>query len=832
MKKLLLIAVALPLLCFQCSSDTQLHPDGLTGNEASLESALLNWPEMPQQIAFTGLKDCPTKFQVYWNGALSCFVGRDCFGNVFPPQEAITRMYEKEQLHLTFAGGHMPVFPVIDSGQVDQSLLDGYLPVVTTSWTADRIKYSLQTLATSMEKDELDPEITAKMAMALVQITVKSPSDYKKHEVPVWLNFSGYRTLVPTDKELPEDVFPPYGGELHMQNNTLVDGQDRIRISLIEATEGTMTKFHEEYQLPADPPEELLRSARKGFLKKLLQIRIPCKPGGEAHVVLALPYFPVNPDQVDLNRRNYSNELASVKQYWDHFYQRDALVETPDEFVNNFYKSGLWRTLVTADRDPNSGLIYAKSSPAWYETLWPNCTMVSAVSMMNRGHQDISARYLEPFLEWQSVRDPPNMQDASKEGFLCPPEAYCAIPWVSNNGNILWALCEQYRITGDSMWAKKICHAVLQSADWIVTQRKLTLNNTYGAGLLPGGTVSDDKGSGQYLCSDAQNYRGLRSAADFLTSIGHPRAIEMDLEAKEYREDILKALYKCVERNDTVLLADGTPIPFVPAEINQAEPPAFSSKDFWPYINYIDVGPMHLVDCKVLDSNSELAQAILQFEKAYPVATLDHPISLTENWVHSIKYPGEQPAFLLHHGVSTIEPFYAPRATMYLENDQIEEYINLFYNQLASGVSHKNLAPCENRYGVWQMPWADGEFHKVLLQMLIYQEEDILVLLNAIPRRWLANGKKITVARQPTEFGIIGFIVESHLDEGFIEMNLDLGKMKADQRMHIRFRHPDAIPIRGVFLDGNPFQDFDKEYVYLDGDLEKNTSLKIIYGKK
>jgi len=214
--------------------------------------------------------------------------------------------------------------------------------------------------------------------------------------------------------------------------------------------------------------------------------------------------------------RDFTGELELVRLYWKEIYSRDAILETPDEFVNNFYKTGLWHTLVAADRDPRTGMSYAKSSPAWYETMWPNCTMVSAVSMDFRGHHEIARQYLEPFLEWQSIRDPPNMKGASREGFLCPPPEFCAIPWVSNHGNILWALCEHYRITGDQSWAEQITETVLQACDWIITQRMLTTGNEYGSGLLPGGTVSDDKGAGQYLCSDAQNYRGLRTAANFL----------------------------------------------------------------------------------------------------------------------------------------------------------------------------------------------------------------------------------------------------------------------------------------------------------------------------
>jgi len=394
-------------------------------------------------------------------------------------------------------------------------------------------------------------------------------------------------------------------------------------------------------------------------------------PGRKVNLFIALPYFPIDSEKEYLLSRNYDKELNNVKQYWEYFYKQDAVLKTPDQFVNNFYKAGLWHTLVTADRDQETGMTYAKLSPAWYETLWPNCTMITAVSLDKRGHHAEAEDYLEPFLEWQGVREPPNMPGVTKKGFLCPPEKYCAIPWVSNHGHILWALCEHYRITKDSLWSDQITNTVLKACDWIIAQRKSTMTNDLGSGMLPGGTVSDDKGSGQYLCTDAQSYRGLRSAADFLKSTGHKRYEEIDKAATNYRNDIQKALYKSIEQTDSITLIDGQVIPYVPAEIHQTQPPVFNKYNFWPYINYVDVGPMHLVDCDVLESSGDIADWILKFESKYQITLLRNAISLTENWVKSIRLEGNVKAHLLHHGISTVEPFYVPRSTLFLENDRM-----------------------------------------------------------------------------------------------------------------------------------------------------------------
>jgi hypothetical protein len=190
---------------------------------------------------------------------------------------------------------------------------------------------------------------------------------------------------------------------------------------------------------------------------------------------------------------------------------------------------------------------------------------------------------------------------------------------------------------------------------------------------------------------------------------------------------------------------------------------------------------------------------------------------------------GDVKAHLLHHGISTVEPFYSPRSTLFLENDCVEDYLNVFYNQLAAGVSHKNLSPCENRYGVWFLPWADAEYQRMLLRMLVYQQDDKLILLKAIPGCWLDNGEQIYVKNQPTEYGVISFQVRSNLKDGIIEMTLDKPEEPVPGGIDIRFRHPQGRKIRTVEIDGQSWDDFHDDYVYLKNRSEKIVRIKVCF---
>lgn len=796
--------------------------------EVSLEEAFGSWPEMGQQVTFIGLESHPTKFQIYWNGAISCFVGRDCFGQVFPPQRELAEKFEKDQLHLTFGCGATPRFEIIDKSQVSQSLEQGYLPIVLTRWQADGLSYSIQSFATSRTAKGLNLRRADPICLCLSRIVVAAPKDSAAERADLWLSFSGYTCLIATDKEKPEDEFPAYGRALVLDGAQIRDETGKIR-AVLQVQKGTKMEFHSDYPSGEDLSADFLQARRKGLLKNLLHLTIPFHKGKEAAVEIGLPYFPVPAEQAASLQRDFDRELRRVIHYWQDLYEDSAVLETPEPFVNNLYKAGLQHTLITADADPADGTVYAKTSPGWYETIWPNCAMITAVSMDRRGCHDRARRYLEPFLNWQGVQHPPGMDKAGQDGFFCPPQEYCAIPWVSNHGMILWAICEHYRITQDAAWKARITGPVLDACDWIIRQRSRTGRDRIGRGLLPAGTVSDDRGSGQYLGTDAYNYRGLRIAADFLKLIGHRRAEEMDLAAAAYRRDIRRAVQEAAERNEPATLADGRKIPFVPAEVNQLRPPRFDMDDFWPYINYVDVGPMHLADCGVFESDSDVIRWILQFEQQYPAARLRNEISVTENWCHSIRYPGDRPAFLLRHGVSVVEPFYSPRAAAFLQNDEIEKYLEVFYHQIASAVSRRTLTTAENRYGVWNLPWADGEFHNMLLRMLVWEQGDTLFLLEAVPRRWLEDGKKIQVQNQPTSFGEVEFSLSSEIQKEGIEMTLRPPRRTDPKTIVIRFRHPVGKQVRRAVCNGKPWEYFEGDRVILYKPYPETVRLKVYF---
>jgi hypothetical protein len=69
---------------------------------------------------------------------------------------------------------------------------------------------------------------------------------------------------------------------------------------------------------------------------------------------------------------------------------------------------------------------------------------------------------------------------------------------------------------------------------------------------------------------------------------------------------------------------------------------------------------------------------------------------------------------------------------------------------------------------------------------------DTLRLLFATPKRWLEDGKTISVERAPTAFGPVSLRVRSELSHGQVLADIDLPQRNHTQKTMLRIRVPDG----------------------------------------
>jgi hypothetical protein len=88
-----------------------------------------------------------------------------------------------------------------------------------------------------------------------------------------------------------------------------------------------------------------------------------------------------------------------------------------------------------------------------------------------------------------------------------------------------------------------------------------------------------------------------------------------------------------------------------------------------------------------------------------------------------------------------------------------------------------------------------------------------------LPRPWLKQGDKIAVRNAPTYSGNVSYEIVSDVDHASITATVEMPSRKSPKAVFLRFRHPQAAPIKSVEVNGKPWQQFDsdKEIVRLQG---------------
>jgi hypothetical protein len=103
--------------------------------------------------------------------------------------------------------------------------------------------------------------------------------------------------------------------------------------------------------------------------------------------------------------------------------------------------------------------------------------------------------------------------------------------------------------------------------------------------------------------------------------------------------------------------------------------------------------------------------------------------------------------------------------------------------------------------------------------MLIHELDDgTLMLLQATPRKWLEDGKRIEVKSAPTYYGRLSMRVESQAASDRILAEIRMPDRTAPHALLVRLRHPAARAIRSVTVNGRDWTDYDthKEWLRIE----------------
>jgi len=108
-----------------------------------------------------------------------------------------------------------------------------------------------------------------------------------------------------------------------------------------------------------------------------------------------------------------------------------------------------------------------------------------------------------------------------------------------------------------------------------------------------------------------------------------------------------------------------------------------------------------------------------------------------------------------------------------------------------------------------------------LRYMYIYANRELLHFGRALPRAWFAKNGEVAIDRVSTYFGSVGVRYEPDPTKKRIVARVDLGRLRDEPQVLVRFRHPEKAAIRGVRVNGKRWTRFAGEDVDITGLGEK-----------
>ena len=402
----------------------------------------------------------------------------------------------------------------------------------------------------------------------------------------------------------------------------------------------------------------------------------------------------------------------------------------------------------------------------------------------------------------------------------------------SSTGRLLFGMAERYFLTGDKEWFQRHRQRLQAAADWIIRQRNLYMKNIPNrkdllvAGLMPPLMLGDYALPAcdwrWYYCDDAFSLQGLQRFADAVTEFDAEAGRKYHAEAEAFRGDIRRAVDREAALSPVRPGRDGTYHSYVPtAAYTRGLMLALEFPSVGRPQGDVIVGALPLAEpFAALDANDPRMVGTLDI-----MEEVGTPVGAVRELEEARKKKGLPVAdawFWNCYGASLAKASH--NANIYLLQDDVPNFLRFWMN------SYAGMVGADGKMWEWGHldDYADctdpdngtaGWFLENFRNLLVMEENRSLWVARATPRAWLEQGKKISVKNAPTYFGTLEYDIVSEADNGRIVATIVIPSRNPPESVRLRLRHPRAVPMESVTMDGKPWQGFnkDKEVVELAG---------------
>lgn len=493
------------------------------------------------------------------------------------------------------------------------------------------------------------------------------------------------------------------------------------------------------------------------------EVAVLLQPGEKVEFEFFLPHAPVTKQRaLALSTQSFAEKLSECKAFWQHKLKKAARIHVPESRIEEMLNAGLLHLdLITYGNEPNGTL--APSIGIYSPIGTESAPIIQFYASMGWG--DNAKRSLMYFLDKQH-----------KDGFIQNFEGY-----MVETGAALWSIGEYFRYTRDTPWLRQIEPKVLKSCNFLLQWREGNKADSLrgkGYGMIAG-KVGDPNDPYHQFMLNAYAYLGLSRVAEMLSEVDSIQSNRIKNEAETWRKDIRESFFNAMAQAPVVPLGDGTWSPTVSpwTEATGLRALYVNRETFYSHGTFTApdglISPLYLVFSDVLDSNEPASTILLRY-------------------ISELFY---------QHNAAFSQPYYSRHDWVQAKLGMVKPFLKMYYNTVSALADRETYSFWEHLYHV--SPNKTHEEAWFLMQtrwMLFFENGATLRLMNAIPRKWLEDGKTIEMDGVQSYFGSLNVKVTSAIKKGFITATIKCSSDRKPKRVIIRLPHPNgkkAIKITG-----------------------------------
>ncbi|MBI4581917.1 MAG: hypothetical protein HY718_19625, partial [Planctomycetes bacterium] len=509
---------------------------------------------------------------------------------------------------------------------------------------------------------------------------------------------------------------------------------------------------------------------------------------------------------------DFEADAGRICDYWKALVDRGARIETPEPWLNDFYKSHARHLAINCLKDLETPRRYAHVGTFYYG-VYNNESAMMISDLDRRGYHDTAEACLQTWLDFQGTAPLPG-NFKSHEGLFYGANGSQSGGYNKHHGYTLWCMAEHWWYTRNRDWMTQAAPHLIAGCDWITRERKATMvmredgTRPIEYGFLPAGGLEDVQDFWYWVATNACAVWGFDAVAAALADFGHPEATRIQAEARAYHEDVMRAINEARLLTPVVRLRDATYVPHYPARL-------YERGRCVGWIREVLEGPICLLLTGLIAPDTPDARWIME--------------DYEDNLYISAHYGYSIPAFdrfWFSRGGFCMQANLLDSPIPYLYRDDVKHYLRTYFNAFAS-VFYPEIRMC-NEHSLPELGYPAGDHFKSsdeaqstywLRLMFVNERGDDLYLGQAIPRYWLSNGQSVGIERAATHFGPMSLRITSQVNEGKIKASVNPPERNRPKTIYVRLRHPKSKPIQSVTLNGQKYDQFDpkKEWIILPG---------------